>query len=73
MALRIKAEALKTKGSKLKASQRGKEMYIALSYSAPFCVSHTFQHLAFDEQFAAAFVCFYTKLGVMQRTNETCK
>jgi len=71
--LRIKAEALETKESKLKASQHGKDVYIALSYSAPFCVPHAFQHLAFDEQFAAAFVCFYTKLWVMQRTNETCK
>ena len=56
MVLRIKADELETKESKLKANQRGKEKYFALSYSAPFCVPHTLQHLAFDEKFAAAFV-----------------
>ena len=73
MTLRIKTEEAETKESELKASQHGKEMYVALSYCAPFCAPHTFQHLAFDEQFAAAFVCFYTKCWVMQRTSETCK
>ena len=72
MVLRIKAEELETKESKLKANKCGKEMYVALSYFAPFYVPHTLQHLAFDEKFAA-FVCFYPKLWVMQRTSETCK
>lgn len=66
-------EGGKDKRPEVNVSQHGKEMHVALSYAGPFCVPHTCQRLAFNEQFTVAIVCFCTKCWVMQRTNETCK